>query len=144
MNPSHPFSWHDLLRFGHVWVYLLKWPLYFIAGWGAIYLRRWRKSRQENIAQGWPSVEGRIMSGNFVPIPKTNQFHATLEYTYFVEEYRSGKYHHDFSSESEAGDFVRQMKDKRVHIRYNPSNPDKSVLEQSVIEQHVLLAPRFG
>ena len=36
------------------------------------------------------------------------------------------------------------MKDKRIQIRYNQSNPDKSVLEQSVIEQHVMLAPRFG
>jgi hypothetical protein len=36
------------------------------------------------------------------------------------------------------------MKDKRVHIRYKQSNPDKSVLEQSVVEQHILLAPRFG
>ena len=36
------------------------------------------------------------------------------------------------------------MKDKSVQIRYKQSNPNKSVLEQSVIEQHILLAPRFG
>jgi hypothetical protein len=36
------------------------------------------------------------------------------------------------------------MKDKRVQIRYNQSNPNNSVLEQSVIEQHILLTPRFG
>jgi Protein of unknown function (DUF3592) len=144
MSPGHPFSWHDLLRYGHPWIYLLKWPIYFAAGWGAIYYRRWRKNRDENIAQGWPSVEGLIISGKVTPIPKTKQFHVALQYTYFVGEYRSGKYLHDFPSESEADDFVRQMKDKRVQIRYNQSNPDKSVLEQSVIEQHVMLAPRFG
>jgi Protein of unknown function (DUF3592) len=144
MSPGHPFTWHDLLRHLHVSVYLLKWPLSFVAGWAAIYFRRWRKSRQENIAQGWPSVEGRILNGTVAPIPKTNHFHATLQYTYFVEEYRSGKYTHDFPSESEADEFVRQMKDKRVQIRYNQSSPDKSVLEQSVVEQHVLLTPRFG
>jgi hypothetical protein len=144
MSASHPFSWHDLLRYGHLWIYLLKWPVAFVAGWVAIYYRRWNKNRQENIAQGWPSVEGIIISGKVAPIPKTSRFHVTLQYTYFVEEYRSGKYFHDFSNESEADDFGRQMKDKRVQIRYNQSNPNKSVLEQSVIEQHVMLAPRFG
>jgi hypothetical protein len=141
---DHSFTWHDLLRYGHIWIYLLKWPAYFIVGWAAIYYRRWQKTRQETLAQGWPSVEGTIIGGKVAPIPKTSRFHVTLDYTYFVEEYRSGKYAHDFANESEADDFVRQMKDKRIQIRYNQSNPNKSVLEQRAIEQHVLLAPRFG
>jgi hypothetical protein len=33
------------------------------------------------------------------------------------------------------------LKDKRVHIRYKQSNPNKTVLEQSVVEQHAILAP---
>jgi SH3-like domain-containing protein len=70
MSASHPFSWHDLLRYGHVWGYLLKWPIYFVAGWVAILFRRWRKSRDENMAQGWPSVEGVIVSGKVSPIHK--------------------------------------------------------------------------
>jgi hypothetical protein len=144
MSASHPFSWHDLLRYGHVWGYLLKWPIYFVAGWVAILFRRWRKSRDENMAQGWPSVEGVIVSGKVSPIPKTSRSHVVLQYTYFVGEYRTGEYLHDFASESEADDFVRQMKDKRVQIRYDQSSPNKSVLQQSVVEQHVLLAPRFG
>jgi hypothetical protein len=136
--------WHVLLRYAHLWGYLLKWPLYCVAGWTAIYFRRWRKDRDENRAQGWPSVDGLIISGKVTPIPKTSRFHASLQYTYFVEEYRTGKYDHDFLSEADADDFVRQMKDKRVQIRYNQSNPDKSVLEQSVVAQHILLTPRFG
>jgi hypothetical protein len=36
------------------------------------------------------------------------------------------------------------MREQRVQVRYNQSNPAKSVLEQSVVEQHILLAPRFG
>jgi Protein of unknown function (DUF3592) len=144
MSPGHSFTWHDLLRYSHLWGYLLKWPLYFVVGWFAIYLRRWRKSRAENIAQGWPSVEGVVIGGTVAPIPKTRQFHVTLQYTYFVDEYRTGKYVHDFPSEPEADDFVRQLKDKRVQIRYKQSNPDKSVLEQRMLEQLVLLAPRYG
>jgi hypothetical protein len=65
-----------------------------------------------------------------------------LQYTYFVREYRTGEYFHEFSSEADADAFVRLMKDKRVHIRYKRSNPGKTVLEQSVVEQHVMLAPR--
>lgn len=144
MHAVPSFPWHPLLRYAHTGIYFLKYPLYFIAGWTAIYFRRWRKNRTEAIAQGWPSVEGVIINGKVTPIPKTKQFHAVLQYTYFVDEYRTGKYEHDFGNESEADDFVRQMKDKRVQIRYNQSNPDKSVLEQRVVEQHVLLAPRFG
>jgi hypothetical protein len=144
MNPGTSFSWHHLLRYSHVWVTLLKWPASFVIGWAAIYYRRWQKTRQETTAQGWPSVEGIIIGGKVTPIPKTARFHVTLNYTYFVEEYRTGKYSHDFANESEADDFVRQLKDKRIQIRYKQSNPNKSVLEQSVIEQHVLLAPRFS
>jgi hypothetical protein len=144
MTPAQPFTWHDLLRYSHGWIYLLKWPLSFVAGWGAIYFQRWRKTRIENIAQGWPSVEGVIISGVVKPIPKTSRCLASLQYTFFKDEYRTGKYIHEFNKEEDADEFVRQMKDKRVQIRYKESNPDKSVLEQSVVEQHVLLAPRFG
>jgi hypothetical protein len=144
MSASHPFSWHDLVRYIHVWGYLLKWPLYFVVGWAAIYFRRWRKNRQQEIAQSWPSVEGVIISGKVTPIPKTGRSIAKLQYTYFHEEYHTGEYFHEFANEDDADEFVRKMKDKRVQIRYKQTDPDKSVLEQSVIEQHVLLAPRFG
>jgi hypothetical protein len=139
------FSWHDLWRYFHLWFYLLKWPLAFVAGWAGIHIRRWRKARAEDAAQGWPSVEGRIASGDFKEIPKTKRWLAVLNYTYFVGgEYRTGKYVHEFMSVDEAGDFVRAMKDKHVQIRYKESNPNKSVLEQRTIEQYILLTPRFG
>jgi hypothetical protein len=128
----------------HLWTYAIRYALYFGIAWGAIYWRRWRKRRREAIAQSWPSVEGVIIRGDVLPIPKTNRFTATLQYSYFVEEYRAGEYTHEFQKESDADDFVRQLRDKRVQIRYKQSNPDKSVLEQSTLEQLVMLAPRFG
>ncbi len=128
----------------HATVLVLRYALYFFFAFVAVYWRRWQKRRRENIAQGWPSVEGVILSGSVAPLPKTSCFLATLQYTYLVEEYRTGKYVHEFARESEADDFLRQLKDKRVPIRYNPTNPDKSVLEQSVVEQHAQLSPRFG
>jgi hypothetical protein len=114
---------------------------YFVAAWGALFIRRWLKRHRERVAQSWALVEGVILNGAVTRIRRTSHFHATLNYTYFVEEYRTGKYIHEFANEAVADAFVRRMKDKRVHIRYKQSNPNKTVLEQSVVEQHVMLAP---
>lgn len=124
---------------------VVRYGVYFAFAWAAVYWRRWQKRRQETVAQGWPSVEAVILSGQVAPLPKTSCFLATLQYTYYIDgDYRTGKYIHEFAKEIDADDFVRQLKDKRIPIRYNPSNPDKSVLEQSVVEQQAQLAPRFG
>jgi len=144
MALATPSIWHDVWRYAHTWILLLKWPLSAAAAWASVYVGRWRKQRAENAAQGWPSVDGRIASGTVKPIPKTKRFIATLTYTYFLGEYHSGTYQHEFSNEADANDFIRTMKDKNVPIRYKESNPAKSVLEQRSIEQHILLTPRFG
>jgi len=122
---------------------IFRYGSYFAAAWGALYIRRWLKRHREHVAQSWPVIEGVILGGTVTRIRRTSHFHATLEYTYFVEQYRTGKYIHEFAREADADEFVRLMKDKRVHIRYKRSNPNKTVLEQSVVEQHVLLAPRI-
>jgi len=132
--------WHYL----YLSPYLLKWIFAFAAGWGSVYYRRWRKRHNEQIAQGWPSAEGRIVFTNVAQIPKTTRYLATLHYTYFVGEYHSGEYQHEFSNESDADNFVRALKDKSVQIRYKESDPGKSILEERVLEQHIVLTPRFG
>ncbi len=148
MTSAVSISWHDivhgLLRLSHTWIYLLKWPLAFIAGWAGIHYQRWRKQRAEAVAQGWPSADGRIAGGSVKPVAKTKRFLATLNYTYVVGEYRTGKYVHEFQSREDAEQFIATMKDKHVPIRYKESDPNKSVLEQRAIEQHILLTPRFG
>jgi hypothetical protein len=144
MSPEHSIWWHTIWRSSHAWIYLLKWPLAFVAGWTSIYIGRWRKARNENAAQGWPSVEGRIISSKAARIENTSRFLVTLEYSFFLTAYHYGKYTHEFSKQDEANEFARQLRDKHVQIRYDPSNLDKSVLQQSTIEQHVMLAPRFG
>jgi hypothetical protein len=141
--PSIP--WQHLLHSFRHWNEAFQWPLFLLLGWLAIFIRRWRRRRDEEAAQGWPSVDGRIIGGKVTRVAHTSQFMATLEYSYSLEDkYRYGKYIHEFPKKAEAEEFVRRMKDIRVQIRYKPSNPDKSVLEQSVIQQHILLAPHFG
>jgi hypothetical protein len=144
MTSALSISWHDLLRNFHGWIYLLKWPLAFVAGWTSIYIRRWRKSRDENAAQGWPSVEGLIISAEATRIAKTSRFIVTLKYSYFLTQYHYGEYIHDFANEADAKEFASQLRNKRIQVRYNQSKPDKSVLEQRTLEQYILLTPRFG
>jgi hypothetical protein len=144
MTADFSHQWAYWTRHTGLWILPFKYVFGLIAAWGGLYLRRWQKRRSEQNAQGWPSIEGRISSGKVVAIPKTSRFLATLEYIFFLQEYYTGKYTHEFSKEDDANDFVSTMKDKRVQIRYKQSNPDKSILEQSVVEQHILLAPRFG
>jgi len=120
---------------------VFRYGSYFAAAWGALYIRRWIKRHREHVAQSWPLVEGVILGGSVVRIRRTSHLRATLQYTYFVREYLTGEYTHEFSSEANADAFVRLMKDKRVQVRYKRSNPRKSVLEQSVVEQHIMLGP---
>ena len=126
------------------YLYAGKYVVGFALGWAAVFFRRWNKRRLEGTAQNWPSVEARIHSGTVAPIPKTTRFLATLQYSYFLDEYRSGKYTHEFKQESDADEFVRQLKDKRVQIRYKAANPNQSVLEERTLEQHVMLATRLA
>ena len=139
MTPHMPRLWTIALRFG----------IYFAFAWGAVTWRRWQKRRQESLAQSWPSVEGIVLTGTVSPVPKTSCFLATLQYTYFVGEYHTGTYFHEFARESEADAFVRKLNNKRLSIRYDPTKAEQSVLEQAVAEQAVAepqaqLAPHFG
>jgi hypothetical protein len=133
-----------MTRHYHLYLMILRDGVYFAFAWAAVYWRRWQKRRRESSAQAWPTVEGVVLSGQVAPAPKTSCFLVTLRYSYFVDEYRTGTYIHEFAREIDADEFVRQLKDKRVPIRYKQSNPDKSILEQSVVEQYAQLTPRFG
>ena len=99
-----------------------------------------RRRRRPGLALSWPHHRRQ----GHPPRTHRNAL-ATLEYSYILEDkHRYGKYTHEFPKKPAAEEFVRTMKDKQVQIRYKPSNPDKSVLEQRTIEQYILLTPRFG
>ena len=105
-----------------------------------------RKQHKEEKEQSWPSVEGTVQYTNVAPVfdNKHNQYYATLEYSYFVGEYRSGKYIQTFGDDSEADAFAKAMKDKKVQVLYNPSNPDKSDIDPGSIEQHTMFATKLS
>ena len=110
------------------------------AGYGVRKL--YQKWRQNRAFAGWPSAEATVQYGT-VHSQGPRQFWVELTYTYFVEEYRSGKHVHRFRKEDEADEFLRQIKDKRLQARYNPSKPDESVILDRDLEMVALLAPQF-
>jgi hypothetical protein len=103
----------------------------------------YQKRRQDRAAAGWPSTDATVGGGR-VHKQGPRQYWVELTYTYFVEEYRSGKHVHRFRKEEEAEDFLRQIKDKRIQVRYNPVKPDESAILDRDLEMVVLLAPLRG
>ena len=73
-------------------------------------------------------------------VPKTTKHLATLTYSYFVDEFRSGTYDREFSREADADQFAREVKDRAIQVRYKSANPDVSCPEASEIEQMALAA----
>jgi len=111
------------------------------AGFGVKKL--YQKWRQNKAFTGWVSTEARVQYGK-VTSEGPRQHWVELTYTYFVEEYRSGTHVHRFKKEEEADDFLSQIKDKRLQVRYNPAKPDESVILDRELEMVVMLAPLRG
>jgi hypothetical protein len=105
--------------------------------------RLYQKWRQNRAFAGWPSTEATVLYGK-VHTEGPRQHWAELTYSYYVEEYRSGTHVHRFRKEEEADEFIRQIKDKLLQIRYNPAKPDQSVILDRDIEMVALLAPQRG
>lgn len=105
-------------------------------------LRRvYQKHRQNRAMEGWPGTEATIHSGK-VHFEGGRRW-VEITYTYFVGEYRSGTYVRKFRQEEQADDFIRQLKDKRVQVRYKDSDPNTSVLLDRDLEMIVLLEPQL-
>jgi hypothetical protein len=100
--------------------------------------QRWRQNRA---IAGWPATDATIQSGT---VHKAGwRVWVELTYTYYVGEYRSGTHVHRFRSGEQADEFVRQVKDKRVHVHYDGDHPEKSVILDRDLEMVALLAPAY-
>ena len=110
-------------------------------GYGAKKL--YQKRRQDRASSGWPSTDATVQGGQ-VHKQGPRSYWVELTYTYFVEEYRSGKHVHRSRKEEEAEDFLRQIKDKRIQVRYNPGKPAESAILDRDLEMVVLLSPLRG
>ncbi len=103
--------------------------------------RLYQKWRQNKAMSGWPATDATIQSGQ---VQKEGlRYWVELTYTYYDGEYRSGKHVHRFRREQDDDEFIRQIKDKRVQVHYNVSDPDKSVILDRDLEMVALLAPQY-
>jgi hypothetical protein len=98
------------------------------------WLQRWRQGRAQ---EGWPSVDGVVVSGKVVDEGWRNYW-AEIRYSYCVGEYRAGVYVRKFSHSDDAAEFVRELQDKRPRVHYKESDPDVSTLLNRDLE---ILAP---
>jgi hypothetical protein len=103
----------------------------------------YQKRRQRKAMESWPAVEARIGGGTVRSEGYRTQW-AEVTYTYFIDEYRLGRYVRKFKTEAAAEDFVAQIKDIKIQARYNPANPDESVILEHDIEMRVLSVPQIG
>jgi hypothetical protein len=112
-----------------------------IAAFGA--RRLYQKWRQNRAMAGWPATDATIQSGQ-VHKKGWRSYWAEMQYTYYVAEYRAGKYVRHFRRAEDAGEFVRQLINKHVMVHYDSANPEKSVILDRDMEMVVLLAPQVG
>jgi hypothetical protein len=101
----------------------------------------YQRFRQKKAMEGWPGTEATIQWGKVHRDGR--RFWAEITYSYFVGEYRSGTYVHRFSREEQAEEFVRQLKNKRIHVRYKEADPSNSVILDREIELIALLEPQL-
>ncbi len=105
--------------------------------------RYYQKRRQAKAMEGWPAVDATIRGGE-VTKHGWRSYWVEFGYTYFVGEYRIGKYVRHFKRSNDASDFIGQVRNKQVHAHYDPADPEKSVILDRDLEMLALLAPQFG
>jgi uncharacterized SAM-binding protein YcdF (DUF218 family) len=108
----------------------------------ALGVRRLYQKWRANQALAWP-VANAIILGGQVKTTSRGLVFVELTYSYFVAEYRAGKYLRRLRRAEDAEEFIRQMKDKHVQVRYRESNPEHSVILDRDIEMLALLTPQM-
>jgi len=107
-------------------------------------IKKWKQKRRQDRAQvDWLSTDATVQGGT-VKKHGPRQYWVELTYSYFAGEYRTGTHVHRFHKQEEADEFLRQIKDKRMQVRYNPGKPAESAILDRDIEMVVLLTPLRG
>ena len=126
------FRWIDPTTWPWI-VYV--WLAFLLLGWAKPVWNWFRRKR----ATSWPVAEGRIESieitkPRFSLTTKRGYYVVELGYSYSVAGVPHwGRNRRDFSTEAEAAEFARDLRDKPVAIHYDPNAPlNSSLLEHDV------------
>jgi hypothetical protein len=137
---AHRLDWEWLIP---AFVNLLKGLGILPGAVAAFWLRNlYQKHRQRKATEGWRITEARIHSVE--AHREGRKLWVEISYSYFVSEYRAGTYIRRIRSRDEADELIRNLRDKRLAIHYDPSNPDKSIIFDHELEMAVSLAPQLG
>ena len=135
----------DHLRIG-IWILwilkLLKILGLPLGAAAALGIRKLYQKWKQNQALAWPVANGIILGGS-VQTGGRGMVWVELTCSYFAAEYRAGKHLHRFRRTEQAEEFIRQVKDKQIQVRYKESDPDKSVILDRDLEMIALLTPQL-
>lgn len=100
-------------------------------------IRQWPEWIRRARSSNWPAVPGTIETGD-VRTTRTRSRYldrgiedatAQIGYSYHVDgTYYSGYHTETFNDEQKAWSYVDAVKGRTVEIKYNPRNPERSVL----------------
>ena len=133
MPAGIPIRWNDPATWP--WVFYV-WGAFALAG---LVKPLWHWLQRER-ASSWPIAHGRLESieitkPGFSFATRSGHYVAELGYSYSVEGTSyTGRYGRDFPTEYEAEEFVCDLQNKSVAIRYNSASPSRSILLEPDIE----------
>src|SRR5215469_10801531 len=106
----------------------------------AFWLRRSiQKRSQIKATEGWPAADAQVFGRGKVR-REGRRYWAEIDYTYYVGEYRSGKYVRSFESEYQACQFVVLLRDQTVRVHYKQDDPNTSVILDRDLETTLQVA----
>ena len=95
-----------------------------------------QKRRRENSAQAWPSVKASSSVPGWTPSPTQKHAHAIVQYALSLTSTHWQVHHESRTRTRPTISFARQQT-SACKFACRQSNPDESILEQSVVEQNI-------
>jgi len=101
-------------------------------------VHRWWVQRKQRLlseaSRGWPTHRGRVVAVQAVRDGRDDQrggmWSGLLTYSYIIDEVEIGEYRQPFSSEAEADEWVRALREKTVTVAVDPSDKRRSIWVQ--------------
>lgn len=117
--------------FDSLWKMLFELALLAAIVWGIRRLSISSSRRIQNVARDWPSADGTVehASPKMVGEGRSGYWVGELSYSYSVAgDYYAGVAELPATGEESASRAVHGWKDRKVRVRYLPSDPARSVL----------------
>ena len=89
-------------------------------------LARWFR---KCVSESWPTSQATVLSGRIADF--RGYYRLSMPYAFCAAGERyGGRYERDFRKESEAQERLQRLRESPPQVRYKPSNPDRSFLDE--------------